>query len=279
MNYRSTAAILEHANRLIAFNTVRHDKVLRADRPGGEKPRILQANTETDEAKMIVDDVRRQLKQPGVDAGDIAILFRTNEQPRLFEAEMRSQKVPYVLIGGTSFFDRKEVRDILAYLRLLVFPRDEHSFLRIANTPPRGISDKTIQTLSARAVEQGECVWNVARGDLSALMSEKAAASVHRLVALLQRFQRQADSPPGPLAELVRQYIEAIDYQAELQPPVRRPERTQHALGVGPGRRQRSGRIPGSCSQRRNWGTFSTMSLWVAENSITTRKTSFDAMR
>ncbi len=217
MNYRSTAAILEHANRLIVFNKIRHDKILRADRPGGEKPRILQANTETDEAKQIVDDICRQLKQPGVDAGDIAILFRTNEQPRLFEAEMRTQKVPYVLIGGTSFFDRKEVRDILAYLRLLVFPRDEHSFLRVANTPPRGISDKTIQTLTAQAVQQTTCVWEIARGDLSTLLPEKAATSVHRFVELLQRFQRQAHAPQGPLADLVRQYIAAFDYQVELQ--------------------------------------------------------------
>ncbi len=125
MNYRSTAAILEHANRLIAFNKLRHDKILRADRPGGEKPRILQCKDETEEAKTVVDDIRRQLRQPGVDAGDIAILFRTNEQPRSFEAELRRQKIPYVLIGGTSFFDRKEVRDILAYVRLLVMPRDE----------------------------------------------------------------------------------------------------------------------------------------------------------
>ena len=217
MNYRSTAAILDHANRLIAFNKVRHDKVLRADRPGGEKPRIIQANTETDEAKMIVEDVCRQLKQPGVDAGDIAILFRTNEQPRLFEAEMRSQKVPYVLIGGTSFFDRKEVRDILAYLRLLVFPRDEHSFLRIANTPARGISDKTIQSLTAQAVQQGTCVWEIACGDLSTFLTEKAATAVHRFVELLKKFQHQAQASPGALADLVNQYIGAIDYQVELQ--------------------------------------------------------------
>jgi len=143
-NYRSTTEIIEHANRLIVFNTLRHDKVLRAARPGGEKPRILQCKDETEEARQVVDEIRRQLRRPGIEAGDMAILFRTNEQPRAFEAEMRRVKIPYVLIGGTSFFDRKEVRDVLAYLKLLVAPRDETSLLRIINTPPRGIGARSI---------------------------------------------------------------------------------------------------------------------------------------
>ncbi len=93
-NYRSTTEIIEHANRLIVFNKTRHDKVLRAARPGGEKPRILQCKDETEEAKAVVDEIRRQLRKPGVEPGDIAILFRTNEQPRAFEAEMRRATGP-----------------------------------------------------------------------------------------------------------------------------------------------------------------------------------------
>jgi DNA helicase-2/ATP-dependent DNA helicase PcrA len=218
MNYRSTAAILEHANRLIVFNTVRHDKTLRADRPGGEKPRILQCKDETEEAKTVVDDIRRQLRQPGVDAGDIAVLFRTNEQPRSFEAELRRQKVPYVLIGGTSFFDRKETRDILAYVRLLVMPRDEASLLRIINTPPRGIGTKTVETLMQQAVQQGCCVWDIAcRPTSPDGLPEKASSAVRQLVELVKRFQRQAAARTGSLADLVRHLIEAIGYQTELQ--------------------------------------------------------------
>ncbi|MHB0958959.1 MAG: ATP-dependent helicase [Pirellulaceae bacterium] len=218
MNYRSTAAILEHANRLIAFNKVRHDKTLHADRPGGEKPRILQCKDETEEAKTVVDDIRRQLRQPGVDAGDIVVLFRTNEQPRPFEEELRRQKISYVLIGGTSFFDRKEVRDMLAYLRLLVMPRDEPSLLRIINTPARGIGPKTVETLMQQAVQQGCCVWDIAcRGTLSMGLPEKAGSAVHRLVELIRRYQQHAAAPTGSLADLLRQFIETIDYQAELQ--------------------------------------------------------------
>ncbi|MHB8970013.1 MAG: ATP-dependent helicase [Pirellulaceae bacterium] len=218
MNYRSTAAILEHANRLIAFNKLRHDKTLHADRPGGEKPRILQCKDETEEAKTVVDDIRRQLSQPGVEAGEVAVLFRTNEQPRSFEEELRRQKIPYVLIGGTSFFDRKEVRDILAYVRLLEMPRDETSLLRIINTPPRGIGAKTIETLMQQAVQQGSCVWDIAcHSTLPDGLPEKACTAVRQFVELIKRFQHRAAAKSGTLADLLRDLIETTGYQAELQ--------------------------------------------------------------
>ena len=127
------------ANRLIAFNKVRHDKVLRAARAGGEKPRILQCNNETDEASETVADIRRRIETDHLQPRDFAILFRTNEQPRPFETELRKAKMPYVILGSQSFFDRKEVKDILAYLRTIDSPRDEVSLLRIINKPPRGI--------------------------------------------------------------------------------------------------------------------------------------------
>jgi DNA helicase II / ATP-dependent DNA helicase PcrA len=218
MNYRSTGAIIEHANRLIAFNTKRHDKVLRADRPQGAAPRILQCKDETEEAHVVVDEIRRKCREPGVEPGDIAVLFRTNEQPRPFEAEFRQQKLPYVLIGGTSFFDRKEVRDILAYLRVLIMPRDDTALLRIINRPPRGISDPTIEVLMQRAVQQRCSVWELAgQDDLHGALPEKAIAAVHRFVELVRRHQAQFKSRPRALAELLRELIEGIDYQAELR--------------------------------------------------------------
>jgi DNA helicase-2/ATP-dependent DNA helicase PcrA len=218
MNYRSTSSILEHANRLIVFNHKRHDKVLRAARPGGEKPRILQCKDDTEEAKSVVSEIQRQLRQPGVEPGDVAILFRTNEQPRAFEAELRRVKMPYVLIGGTSFFDRKEVRDILAYIRLLVAPRDETALLRVINTPPRGIGPKTIETLIATAVGQGCSVWDVASGRaLPAELPPSAAESVRRLVATLRQFRKRTSSRShNVLPGLVRDLIDAIGYQAEI---------------------------------------------------------------
>ena len=163
-NYRSTAAILNYANTLIAFNRHRHDKVLRPARAGGQRPQIMQMADETEEARKIVADIQMQLSQPGVAARDFAILCRTNEQPRSFETELRRANLPYVLVGGMSFFDRKEVRDLLAYLKVIDNPHDEPSLLRIINTPARGIGNSTVKQLVAAATSKGGHVWDVICG-------------------------------------------------------------------------------------------------------------------
>ncbi len=152
-NYRSTAEILNVANQLIRYNRVRHDKVLRAARAGGERPRILQFQDETAEAEQTIGDIRRRLGSDNVEPCDFAILFRTKEQPRAFEAELRRHNLPYILIGGMSFFDRREVRDVTAYLQLLDNPHDEIALRRVINTPPRGIGPTTVERLAARAAQ------------------------------------------------------------------------------------------------------------------------------
>ncbi len=133
-NYRSTQEIIDWANRLIAFNKLRHDKMLRAT-TSGETPRILQLQDEAEEARTVVDEIAARVDSNQSRPRDFAILCRTNEQPRTFETELRRAKIPYVLLGGMSFYDRKEVRDVLAYLKLLANPADEVSLLRIINTP------------------------------------------------------------------------------------------------------------------------------------------------
>src|SRR5690606_16460715 len=107
-NYRSTAAILQMAKTLIAYNTARYGKTLRPHRPEGQRPRILQFKDETEEAKVVVGEIARHINQDHRQPRDIAILFRTNEQPRIFEVELRKAQVPYVLLGSQSFFDRRE---------------------------------------------------------------------------------------------------------------------------------------------------------------------------
>ena len=163
-NYRSTAAILEFANTLIAFNSTRNDKVLRAARGGGIVPQILQYPNEAKEAAETVHLIKKRLEQPGVEPRDFAILFRTNEQPRPFETELRKAKLPYVLVGGMSFFDRKEIKDVLAYLRLLDGQDDEVSILRIINTPPRGIGQKSREALWQHAITNKLKLWDVICG-------------------------------------------------------------------------------------------------------------------
>ncbi len=216
-NYRSTAAILEHANRLIAFNSVRHDKVLRATHLGGEKPRIMQCKDENAEAKSVVADIARQLRLPGVEPEHIAILFRTNEQPRAFEEELRRTKIPYVLIGGTSFFDRKEVRDVLAYLRVLDYPQDETSLLRIINTPRRGISHATVEALMTHAVSEATSIWNVMNGSLPAGLNDRAQGAVHQFVQRIRHFRQQFQGRGSRrMSDFVADMVHQIGYQEEV---------------------------------------------------------------
>jgi DNA helicase-2/ATP-dependent DNA helicase PcrA len=220
MNYRSTSAILDFANKLIAFNKQRHDKVLQAARPGGDRPRILQFNAETDEAREIVADIARRLQQPGIEAKDIAILFRTNEQPRVFEAELRKAKIPYTILGAQSFFDRKEVKDLLSYLRVLDTPQDEVSLRRILNTPPRGIGDKTVKTLVERAVKDGKTLWDVMASPGANGLPANAAEAVARFVALIRQQQplfAGADGKRPALADALRRFIDRINYRSELE--------------------------------------------------------------
>jgi DNA helicase-2/ATP-dependent DNA helicase PcrA len=191
-NYRSTDAILKMANRLIAFNQHRHDKILRAARRNGLPPRVLQFPADGDEAKGVVQEIVDRLKkEPSLSPGDFAILFRTNEQPRLFELELRKQKVPYTITGTQSFFDRKEVRDLLAFLRWIDQPDDELSLLRIINIPPRGMGAGSIDKLMKEAVDTSQSVWRVMNDtDAIAQLPMPAQRGVAALIALRGKYAR-----------------------------------------------------------------------------------------
>ncbi len=217
-NYRCTAPILQLANTLIAHNTHRHGKVLRAAREGGAPPRFIRFEDEAQEAEAVVQDIAKRLApdyEQRLSPGDFAILFRTNEQPRAFETELRRARLPYVLVGGQSFYDRKEVRDLLAYLRVLAQPADEVSLLRILNVPARGIGASSVEALLGRAVREGAPLWHVlpsalAEGEVSATVGEHVEA----FRRLIEEFRGRVGG--APLATLLTELIERIDYKAEL---------------------------------------------------------------
>ncbi|MGE0610410.1 MAG: ATP-dependent helicase [Pirellulales bacterium] len=213
-NYRSTKPILEMANRLIVFNKQRHDKVLRSCRPGGEEPRVLQLPDETIEAEFVVGEINAAVVNRRARLRDFAILFRTNEQPRAFEAELRRQKIPYVLLGGMSFYDRKEVRDILAYLKTLDNPHDEVSLLRIINTPARGLGPAAVEALLAHAVSQGQPVWQVLPDAASLGLAAPAVKAVAAFRALIEKYRARLESEAA--VDVVADLIHAIRYQDEL---------------------------------------------------------------
>ncbi|HEX3997275.1 MAG TPA: UvrD-helicase domain-containing protein [Pirellulales bacterium] len=225
-NYRSTAEILELANRLIVHNRTRHCKVLRAAISGGHRPRILQCQDEEDEAKQVTNDILGRLADPGRQPRDFALLFRTNEQSRPFEMEMRRARVPYVLVGGMSFYDRKEVRDIVAYLKLLATPADEIALLRIINTPPRGIGQSTVTALMEFAVRERRPLWELL-GDLPAELKLSAAAieAIRKFRSLIGEFQQRLNRDP-PLA-VVSDLIHRIGYKHELTRQYKNAEEQQ----------------------------------------------------
>jgi DNA helicase-2/ATP-dependent DNA helicase PcrA len=217
-NYRSAGAILQFANTLIAFNKHRHDKVLRPARGEGPRPRILQLQDETLEAETVVADIVATLTQPGTRAGDFAILCRTNEQPRAFETELRRAKLPYVLVGGMSFFDRKEVRDLLAYLKVLDNPADEPSLLRVINNPPRGIGTGTVKQLIAAAVADGHPVWETLTNPTALAdcgLTPAAFEAVKKFTGLVQALREIGERQPPD--KLLSSVIDRSGYRKELE--------------------------------------------------------------
>ena len=214
-NYRSTSEILTLANRLILFNKVRHDKVLRPMRHGGHKPTIEQYPDEEKEATQTIASIKQRLSDPAVQLRDFAILFRTNEQPRAFEAALRKADLPYVLIGGMSFYDRKEVRDVLSFIKLLAEPTDEVAALRIINTPPRGITQKTVATLMEHAVARGGRLWeSIAGAESIPNISPQATKALAAFRQTIQDFSaRLANQSP---VDVVNDLIKQVRYYDEL---------------------------------------------------------------
>ncbi|MEZ4226189.1 MAG: UvrD-helicase domain-containing protein [Polyangiaceae bacterium] len=218
-NYRSRAPILSLANTLIAHNSERHDKTLRPSRQGGELPRFLRFEDETAEAEQVVREIAHRTGENNperVSPSDVAILFRTNEQPRAFELELRRAGVPYVLVGGQSFYDRKEIRDIVAYLRVLANPADEVSLLRVINTPARGIGASTVAQLLTRAVAAGSSVWDILpdaleSGELTTVVAERIEG-FRRMLSHLR-----AQLGHVPLAAVAAEMLQTIDYRAEIE--------------------------------------------------------------
>lgn len=222
-NYRSTAAILEMANRLIAFNANRHDKVLRPSRPVGPRPRIVQHKDETVEAEQTVREIRHLIDNEHIQPRDIAILFRTNEQPRLFETALRKAKVPYVMLGSQSFFDRREVRDLVAYMKWIEQPNDEMSLLRVINTPARGLSNATVKLLVQRAVERGVPVWEVMRSPSAiADLPTPARRGIADLASLAEDVRRRASE--DSLGDAFQTLLERTAYGDEIARLYDQPE-------------------------------------------------------
>lgn len=178
-NYRSTRTIVDAANSVIVRNSKRMEKHCFSEGDEGEKIRILKAYTDREEAEMVVTDLRDKVRDAGDDWSEAVILYRTNNQSAVLEDNLRRRGIPYRIYKGSSFYDHKEIRDLLAYIRLVVNPRDDEAFRRIVNYPARGIGDTTVQRIAQLAAERGVSMWEA----VDALVAEPAADPVQRTIA------------------------------------------------------------------------------------------------
>ncbi|MCS7238205.1 MAG: exodeoxyribonuclease V subunit gamma [Thermoguttaceae bacterium] len=214
-NYRSTGPILSWANRLISFNTSRHVKELFSPRSGPE-PRILQASDGDHEAELVASVIADRLRRGEAQPRDFAILCRTNDQMRPFEIALRQARIPYVLVGGQSFYDRKEVKDILAYLKVIIHPQDDLAILRIINTPPRGIGRQTVTAILEQALGRGQAIWEVlVAEEFSPTLAESAREKLRQFRELISRFAARAQEAPGPA--VVKGLVDEIGYCQEVE--------------------------------------------------------------
>lgn len=214
-NYRCRPAVLAVANAAIAQSRNRHGKVLRASRPPADNVRRVVCSDVAEEAKMVAQEIADLV--PGTFRhGDIAVLYRGNLQARLIEEELRAAGIRYQLYGGTQFFDRKEVKDVAAYLRVIVNPRDEVSLRRIINYPARGLGTKSVERLGAYAAVQGISLYRALAdaGHVSA-MPPNAARAAGALHSQLKGAQEAFESG-GSLTAVTRQLLSDLRFQETL---------------------------------------------------------------
>ena len=160
-NYRSTLHIVQAANEVISYNRRQIQKTIFSNKGEGQRIRVLKAMTDREEGKRVADQIVEQKNRWHLANKDIAILYRTNTQSRVFEEYLRHFNIPYRVFGGMSFYQRKEVKDLIAYLRLAINQRDDEALRRVINYPRRGIGDTTIEKISAAADQASKPMWDV----------------------------------------------------------------------------------------------------------------------
>jgi DNA helicase-2/ATP-dependent DNA helicase PcrA len=213
-NYRSTQNILSAANRVISYNLARTDKHLWTDRGDGEPLTVYLAPDERDEARFVAEEIQR-LTRAGYSYADLALLYRTNAQSRPFEEVFLHYGLPYAVVGTVRFYERKEIKDLLAYLRAVHNPEDSLSLRRIINVPRRGFGATSLAKLEAFALEQGLPLYQaIRRAEEVPGLGAKGVATLRGLAQLLESLAARA--PQVPVAGLATAVLKETGYEAEL---------------------------------------------------------------
>ena len=227
-NYRSTQTILDAANAVIAHNVGRKPKELWTDRGKGDPIVRYHADDEVDEAQWITREIARLHDRDEVEGGeggplrwgDIAVFYRTNAQSRVLEEQLMRADIPYKVVGGTRFYDRKEIKDAIAYLRAVVNPADEVSIKRVVNEPKRGVGDTTIGRIDAYATARGLSFVEALRRAEDAGVGGKARRGIESFLALLDDAADLVPSGPGPVLERVLErsgYLEQLEADRSIE--------------------------------------------------------------
>ena len=215
-NYRSTPDILHVANAAITQNVSRKGKTLRATRAAGEPVTLVAALDERDEADFVVEEVKARRNQENRGLNEFAVLYRTNAQSRALEDALRRDTIPYRLVGSVRFYDRREIRDLMAYLKLIANPSDEEAFRRAIAVPKRGIGDTTIDALAARAREAKVSLSEAAaREDLQDVLRPAARKTLADFTSLISGLRERAKDTSVDV--LIQELIGEIRYVEYLQ--------------------------------------------------------------
>jgi len=224
-NYRSTNAILGVANSVIRHNPRRRPKSLWSENGDGDRIRVVQVPDDEEEANFVTSDIQRLQLSEHVPWTDFAVIFRMNAQSRLLEANLRRLQIPYRIVGSRSFFDRREVKDLLAYLSCIANPQDDISLLRIINTPARGIGPSTIQSALAFSNSEKKSLCEIFRSDsFQAQLTKRSSLGIRQFVELIDSYETKLSQPLTRIADVVTELVRDIGYIENLRRSCNSPE-------------------------------------------------------
>ncbi|WP_176586647.1 DNA helicase PcrA [Alkalibacterium pelagium] len=215
-NYRSTQTILKAANAVISNNLNRKKKNLWTDNAGGDKVVYYRGGNEHEESRYVVQQIQKEMESdPTKEYGDFAVLYRTNAQSRVMEETLIKTNIPYKMVGGHKFYDRKEIKDTLAYLTLIANPKDNLSFARVVNEPKRGIGNTTVDKLAAAAEEMGWSLYDAALNATSVNLPARAAKKVESFAMMIQDFRKMSEFLS--ITELTQEVLDKSEYLPTLK--------------------------------------------------------------
>lgn len=233
-NYRSMGNILNAANALIAHNPHLVNKNLWSDKSSGEKIRVIEIDSELDETQFVLEDILNHQASTQSKLGEYAILYRMNHQSRAFEQALRLRGIPYQVSGGTSFFAKAEIKDLIAYFRLVFNAEDDSAFFRIVNVPKREIGPATLEKLSEYAKDRRMSLLHACfEMGLNQILPANMVTRLFQFASMIEKFEQAANEPDQTdkdIMEKIKEFIEELNYENWLNETAQTPEAAKKKL-------------------------------------------------